>query len=390
MKSETRRVLQVGKFYNPDKGGIESITKAICDGLPRELYHVDVLCFKRKKGTQRIVDGHSFILKCGTFFNVASTPISLKFFYWFRKLRNDYDILHIHVPNPLAAIALFMFSVKGKVVIHWHSDIVNHKLLHFFLSFFERKMLKRADLILGTSPVYIQHSTFLRPFLSKAGYLSGGSDPQNFAVNMNRVREIKLEYDHRKIIFSLGRFIYYKGYEFLIEAAKYLSNDHVIVIGGGGPLKEKYLNLIAKLELYNRVFIVNDISQEDVGNYFEACDIFCLPSNKKTEAFGLVLVEAMIFGKPIVATNIPGSGTSWVNAHGVTGLNVEPNNSKMIADAIFSIMSSESQYLEYCKNSKMRFHEKFSNEKIIEDLSRHYSRLLNQGTIVKHISKKVI
>ncbi|MEJ7682672.1 MAG: hypothetical protein WKG06_33410 [Segetibacter sp.] len=136
MKSHEYKVLQVGKFFYPDRGGIESTTKFIFDHFIHDENINDVICFKRGKGSQKIYFGKSFVLKCGTAFQVASTPISFKFFYWFRKLRNNYDIVHIHSPNPLAAIALFLFPVRGKVLLHWHSDILTHKFLYLFLSFF--------------------------------------------------------------------------------------------------------------------------------------------------------------------------------------------------------------------------------------------------------------
>src|SRR4051812_32282720 len=206
MKSQEYKVLQVGKFFYPDKGGIESTTKFIFDHFLQDENVNDVLCFKRGKGSQKIYYGKSFVLKCGTAFEVASTPVSFKFLYWFRKLRNNYDIIHIHSPNPLAAIALYLFPANGKVLLHWHSDILTHKFLYFLFRPFEKHLLKRADLILGTSPVYVQHSPFINKYDYKANYISSSTEDNNFQVDEERVKEIKNEYDNRKIIFALGRF----------------------------------------------------------------------------------------------------------------------------------------------------------------------------------------
>lgn len=390
MKSQEYKVLQVGKFFYPDKGGIESTTKFIFDHFVHDENVNDVLCFKRGKGSQKIYFGKSFVLKCGTAFQVASTPISFKFFYWFRKLRNNYDIIHIHSPNPLAAVALFLFPPKGKVLLHWHSDILTHKFLYLFFRSFEDHLLKRADLILGTSPVYVQHSPFISKHDYKANYISSSTEESNFEVDEERVKEIKNEYDGRKIVFGLGRFIYYKGFEYLIEAAKYLPDDFVVLIGGAGPMKEKYVSLIKQYDLYNKIFLLSDISQKDLGNYYKACDVFCLPSTEKTEAFGLVLVEAMVFGKPVLATNIPGSGTSWVNINNVTGINVEPKNGKALADGILRIMDEEN-YQAFSINARNRFEEKFTNTKFIDKLKKYYSHLLEPATaLIKQLNRKVI
>ena len=390
MKSQEYKVLQVGKFFYPDKGGIESTTKFIFDHFVHDENVNDVICFKRGKGSQKIYFGKSFVLKCGTAFQVASTPISFKFFYWFRKLRNNYDIIHIHSPNPLAAVALFLFPPKGKVLLHWHSDILTHKFLYLFFRFFESYLLKRADLILGTSPVYVQHSPSISKYDFKANYISSSTSESNFEVNDERVKEIKNEYDGRKIIFALGRFIYYKGFEYLIEAAKYLPDDFVILIGGAGPMKEKYVALIKEFNLYNKIYLVSDISQKDLGNYYKACDVFCLPSTEKTEAFGLVLVEAMVFGKPVLATNIAGSGTSWVNVNNVTGINVEPKNGKALAEGVLTIME-EGNYKRFCINSRKRYEEKFTNTKFIDKLIKYYIQLIEPATaVIKQLNRKVI
>jgi rhamnosyl/mannosyltransferase len=390
MKLHEYKVLQVGKFFYPDKGGIESTTKFIFDHFVHDENVNDVICFKRGKGSQKIYYGKSFVLKCGTAFHVASTPISFKFFYWFRKLRNNYDIIHIHAPNPLAAVALFLFPPKGKVLLHWHSDILTHKFLYFFFRSFENHLLKRADLILGTSPVYVQHSPSISRYDFKANYISSSTAESNFEVNEERVNEIKNEYDGRKIIFALGRFIYYKGFEYLIEAAKYLSDDFVILIGGAGPMKEKYVALIKEYNLYNKVYLISDISQNELGNYYKACDVFCLPSTEKTEAFGLVLVEAMVFGKPVLATNIAGSGTSWVNVNNVTGINVEPKNGKALAEGVLKIME-EGNYKRFCINSRKRYEEKFTNTKFIDKLIKYYIQLIEPATaVIKQLNRKVI
>jgi rhamnosyl/mannosyltransferase len=242
-------------------------------------------------------------------------------------------------------------------------------------------LLKRADLILTTSPVYARFSKPLQPHLNKCDHLLLSVDEEKFRVNHGRVREIKERYSNRKIVFSLGRYVYYKGYEYLIEAATMLPDDYVVLIGGGGPLKEKYQQLIIDFGVQEKVYMVHDITQEDVGNYYEACDIFCMSSCEKTEAFGIVMLEAMYFSKPIVATNIQGSGVSWVNTHGETGLNVEPKNPRALADAILQIMNND--YDTFAMNSKNRFEAFFTNKQMLAKLHNTYAQLLNREAVIE-------
>ncbi len=384
------QILQVGKYFYPEKGGIETVTKSIYEELNDGQTKVDVLCFSRRRKTTRLKDGNSFILKCGSFFRIASTSISFGFLRQFKKLRNNYDIIHLHLPNPLGAIALYLYPPKGKVLVYWHSDIVKQKFLYSFFRFFEKKALERADLILGTSPVYVQHSAPLQPFLHKAGYLSCCTDDGCFSVHQAEVERIKDFFGNRKIIFSLGRFIYYKGFEYLIEAARFLPEDYVVVIGGGGPLKSKYLKLINSLNLSNKVFLISDIPFSDVGNYYSAAHTFCLPSTEKAEAFGVVIAEAMCFSKPVVATKIHGSGVAWVNLDGITGFNVSPRNSEQLAAAILRI-DAEGLYESFAKNARHRFIEKFTISSMGDELRAYYNSLLHPQTgMVKDIRAKVM
>jgi glycosyltransferase involved in cell wall biosynthesis len=359
------KILQVGKYFS-SKGGIETITRSLVSTLQNN-HQIDVLCFSNSCKTNKLKVGSSSITEAGTFFKFLSSPISIKFFKHFKSLRKKYDILIIHTPNPLAALASILFPTDAKIIVQWHGDILNKRLFYFLFKPLEKIMLKRADLILATSSIYIEHSSVLQNFKNKCKVLPLGINENNLTSDPEIVEKIKQKYQYKKIVFALGRYVYYKGFEYLIEAAKYLNDEIVILIGGYGSLQKFYEQRINELHLQNTVFLVAELNENAWGNYFEACDIFCLPSYEKAESFGLVLLEAMSFSKPIVATNIPGSGTPVVNAHTYSGLNVSIKNSKEIAAAIQSILYSE-DYEAYCKNSRKRFDENFTEQKMIDQL----------------------
>lgn len=371
------KILQVGKYYSL-KGGIETVTQSLVDTLQDE-HSIDVLCFSQDATTYRSKVGSSTIWEAGTLFSLLSSPISFKFFKHFRRLRNNYDILLIHMPNPLASVALLWFRTKAKVVVQWHGDILNKGMFYTFFRPLERRVLQRADLVLATSAVYIEHSPALTEVKEKCRVLPLGIDQKNLMSNLDLVAEIKRKYKGKKIIFSLGRYVYYKGFEYLIEAGKYLPDDVVILIGGYGPQKNVYENLIETLLLQDKVHLIPELNHGTWGSYFAACDIFCLPSYEKAESFGIVLLEAMSFGKPIIATNIPGSGTPWVNKHGYSGLNVPIKNSREIAGAVEDILRGN-KYQEYCKNSRKRFDELFTEERMVARLLEFLQELNVQKT----------
>lgn len=372
------KILQLGKFYPPDSGGMETALYNITEELNRKGIRCDVICAnKEKKHRNDSFNGYK-VVRTSSYGTVASTSISPQMIGELRKNIANYDILHIHHPNPMANLALFMANPKKqKVVIHWHSDIIKQELELRFYKPLLIWMLKKADVIIGTSQKYIDESLQLKDFKNKCVPIPIGIKKEDISIDENKFKEIRERFKNKKIIFSLGRFIYYKGFEYLIESAKYLPDNYVILLGGDGELKEKYEQIIRENGLSEKVFLVGKIDQKDLGSYYEACDLFCLPSIAKSEAFGLVMVEAMSFGKPIVATKIKGSGTDWVNHNEITGLNVEPKNPEQLANAFKTILENQEIYSKFSKNAFQRYLNEFTIETEIEKLIKVYRTILN-------------
>ncbi|RLG11868.1 glycosyl transferase family 1 [Candidatus Pacearchaeota archaeon] len=372
------KVLHIGKYYPPVFGGIERATFDIVEELNKRDIKTDVICFNSKNKYVEDEFNNYKVFRVKTNFILASAPISFQIFIKLKQIveSGNYDILHFHHPNPIANLALFFCNLKNKkLVVHWHSDIIKQKILLKFYKPFQNWLLKKADIIIGTSPNYIKHSEHLKKFKNKCIAIPFGI--KKLEVNSKKVKEIKTYYKNKKIIFALGRYVSYKGFKYLIEAGKYLNENTIILIGGDGPLRNFYEKLIKKLSLQNRVKLVGNIPQEELGSYYEACDIFCLPSVEKNEAFGLVLLEAMSFGKPIVATNILGSGVPWVNQHGITGINVEPRDPKALAEAINIILNNKEMYKKFSQNALKRYKNEFTLEKEIEKIIKLYLKLIS-------------
>ena len=368
------KILQLGKFY-PIRGGVEKVMYDIMIGLNARGVECDMMCAESDgSGSVRNIDSHARLLTYRMWLKLASTTIAPSMVAALRSIAADYDIIHVHHPDPMAAIALKMSGYKGKVVLHWHSDIIKNKpMLSMYLPL-QEWLIERADLVVGTSPEYLASSPYLTDVKHKTLCIPIGIKPMTRdEKGAARIRQL---YGDRKIVFSLGRLIPYKGFSHLIASATELPDDYVVVIGGEGPLKSELESLRDSLGLYGKVFLTGMLPQEDLAAYYTASHIFSLPSVMKTEAFGIVQIEAMSLGKPVVATRIAGSGTAWVNSHGESGLNVDVEDSAALAKAILTIDQTPQQYQRFSDGARKRFESLFTFDKMIDNCLDLYRRLI--------------
>ena len=367
------KILQLGKFY-PIRGGVEKVMYDLASGLSERGITCDILFASANGETEPIVlNEYCRIMRCRSWWKIKATMISPAMIQRLRKICCDYDIIHVHHPDPMACLALFLSGYKGKVVLHWHSDILKQKYLLKVYKPLQRWLIRRADVIMGTTPVYLQESPYLDKVQNKTFCLPIGID--ELKANEQEAAKIKARYENRKIIYSMGRLVGYKGYRYLVEAARYLSDDYVVLIGGDGPLHDEIQAQIDHYGLSEKVEILGYIPKEKLSAYYAACTLFCLSSIERTEAFGIVQIEAMSCAKPIVATRIDGSGVSWVNLNGFSGINVEPRNGKDIALAIGAICQFPEIYTGFCLHSRQRYEELFTKDKMITKCLEKYENL---------------
>ncbi len=367
------KVLQFGKFFPPDIGGIENFIYDLTEELSQKI-QCDVLCSNSKNKTVIEKKENYTVIRTKSFRKLFSTSISPAMIYWLKKIGNNYDIIHLHLPDPMANLAYFLIKPETKLILHWHSDIIRQKKLLFFYRPLQDWLLRKADKIIVTSPDYIEGSAYLKNYKKKCTVIPSGLNPEKLKIDENNVKKIKNLYKDKPIIFSLGRLVYYKGFEYLIAAMKDI--DAYLLIGGSGSLKESLQKKIEYLNLTRKVFLLGKVKDEDLGSYYQSCDVFCLPSIHRTEAFGLVQVEAMYFGKPIVSTDIKGSGVSWVNQNNVTGLIVPPKDSKSLAKAIDKIIKNPELKEKFGENTKKRFDQEFNISSVEKKIINVYREVL--------------
>ena len=245
------KILQLGKFY-PIKGGVEKVMFDLMLGLSIEGVECDMLCAScNEESFVREISDKAKLIVTHTVKEMAATMISPSMVLKLKQIADEYDIIHVHHPDPMAALALFSSNYKGKVVLHWHSDILKQKALLKLYMPLQRWLVNRADVIVGTTPVYVKESPYLKKVQHKVTYLPIGVEHMESPAKKGK--DLKRKYQGKRVVFSLGRLVPYKGFEYLIEAAKQLDDNYVILIGGAGPLKKELKAKIEELGLQDRV-----------------------------------------------------------------------------------------------------------------------------------------
>jgi glycosyltransferase involved in cell wall biosynthesis len=359
-------------------GGIESVAYELTEGLNRLGVPTDVLCSHTARSTQRETSAAGYrIVRAGSFGKLLSTSMAPAMLLEAHRMCEDYDVLHVQMPDPMSALALWFARPRAKVVLHWQSDVVNQRRALKLYEPLQTWLLRRADAIIATTSPYLNASAALKPWRSKVEVIPLGITPLAIGSVADKVNSLRARFGGRKIVFSLGRMTYYKGFDVLIDAARHLADGAVIVVGGGGELLQSYRARVAAEGLGDRIDFVGRITDEDLPAYFEAAHVFCLTSIVRAEAYGVVLLEAMAMGIPVVATDIPGSGVPWVNQHEVTGLNVPVGDGRATAVALNRILENEEWAARLGAKGRERFQRELTADAMVARTLALYRRLLN-------------
>ena len=374
------KILHISKFYVPVEGGLESVVRELVDGLNDASFQTDVLCANTTSRTDvsQAQRGYT-ITRASSLGKAMSTSLSPALVTHTRRLASYYDVIHVHLPDPMANLALLLTRPSCKVVVHWHSDIVKQRTALAMYAPLQRWLLRRADAIIATSSSYAESSPWLQEFADKVTIIPIGiQDPySDLAVSPTKIDAIRKQYGRRHIVFALGRMTYYKGFDVLIDAASYLSSDTVILVGGGGELLETYRQRVVAKGLQEKIHFLGRVNDDLLPSLFLASDVFCLPSTVRSEAFGVVLLEAMAAEKPIVACDIPGSGVPWVNQHGETGFNVRPGDAVSLAACLQQIIDNPLLAKTFGIAGRRRYEMEFNGKCMVGKTLALYQKLIH-------------
>lgn len=386
------KILQITKHYFPFLGGIEQTSRDIADVLNHmENIEQKIICFNedaegggkvchRRQTTHDTIDNVE-VIRCSCINKIASQSISLTYNRELKKVFAEFNpsIVIFHYPNPFVACFLLPLINRYKnikFVLYWHLDITKQKLLGKVFHGQTLALLERADKIVATSPNYIEGSKYLRKYKYKCVDIPSCISVERLEINYNtkeKAEDIRNKYNNKIICFGIGRHVPYKGFTYLIQAAKNLDERFKIYIGGSGPLTDA---LKAEAKGLKNVEFLGRISDSELAAYFSACDIFCFPSITKNEAFGLALAEGMYFGKPAVTFTIPGSGVNYVNLDGITGIECPNGDSKAYAEALKKLANDSEMREKYGIAARKRVQENFIKEVFADNLMRLIGELI--------------
>jgi rhamnosyl/mannosyltransferase len=348
------KVLHVGKFYPPHMGGIETHLQALCGELREAVDLRVIVASEDERLVEESIEGVR-LSRIPTRLTLASSPLCPGMV---REIgRSGADIVHIHLPNPTAVLAYLASGHPGRLVVTYHSDTVRQKLLGPLFGPFLHKALGRAAAIIATSPDYRRTSRDLARHLGRCHVIPYGIALDQFErCDPGAVGKVRERYGER-LILSVGRLVYYKGFEYLIRAMQQV-NGRLIIIGDG-PLREKLQQLVTDLGLGDKVVLAGEIQNADVTPYYHASDLFALASVARSEAFGIVQIEAMASGIPVVNTALD-SGVPFVSLHEKTGLTVPPENPEALAAAINRLLDDRNLRESFGRAAQLRAQQEFS------------------------------
>lgn len=366
------KVLEVNKAYFPHIGGIESLVRQYSEELGQYGAAVRTLVCRDGKGvtvTEKI-NGVK-VVRAGSLGTYFSCPLSLSFIVKFRQMARNADIVHVNVPFPLADLALLLSGYRGKVAVSWHSDIVKQKNLMLLYKPLLKYLLGRADVIFTATEGHICGSDFLPEYREKCRILPYGITLGDYLdIDRRPVLTEKLANKKNIKIFFTGRLVYYKGVDVLLKAFANVKNCELF-IAGTGELENKLKAFAKSRGLEKTIHFLGFLPDNTLKQAYADCDIFVLPSVAKSEAFGIVQLEAMVYGKPVINTRLP-SGVPHVSIHGETGITVPPSDPLTLAKAINRLASDKELRERLGRNAALRVREKFNENNVIRKLYDYF------------------
>ncbi|MFL1490554.1 glycosyltransferase family 4 protein [Pseudomonas antarctica] len=306
-------------------------------------------------------------------FNLASTGFSLSSFKLFSELAESADVIHYHFPWPFMDLVHFASRVKKPTIVTYHSDIVRQRVLKCLYSPLQKMFLNSVDRIVATSPNYLQSSPVLAGYRSKASAIPIGLDESMYPLpEIDQVAKLRAQYG--QFFLFVGVLRYYKGLEYLLQAME--GKDWPLLIVGAGPLEQQLIQTALEKKL-NSVHFIGQVTEQQKVNLLNACYAVVFPSHLRSEAFGISLLEASMFGKPMICSEI-GTGTSFINQHDVSGLVVPPGDALAMRRAMEQIWSSPELAARYGEAARERYLQVFTSRAMGEAYMEVYSETLGR------------
>lgn len=366
------RVLHFFKTYYPDSlGGIEQVIRQMCVGTARLGIENEVLTLTRERQNFLMhFEGH-VVRRVRLDFEIASTGFSLGAIGQLATLAKQFDVVHYHFPWPFMDLAHFLARVKKPSVVTYHSDIVRQKQLLKIYQPLKHRFLTSVDKIVATSPNYLASSSVLAKYKNKTDVITYGLDksiyPQPDAALLDSWRQRCGE----RFFLFVGVLRYYKGLHILLNAMH--NSSFRVVIVGAGPIEQDLKGHAQRLNLTNVMFL-GALPEIDKVALLQLCYAVAFPSHLRSEAFGISLLEGAMYGKPMVSSEI-GTGTSYINCDGETGLVVPPSDPDALRVAMQTLWDQPDMASSMGQKAEARYWELFTADKMAERYVELYRSL---------------
>lgn len=366
------KILHVYKTYFPDTfGGVEYFIELLAKGLKADGIQSDVFCLTPNQTGLTVVNDVN-VHRCKSNITIASTPFSLVAFGQFKKITQQYDLIHYHFPYPFADMLHFVACIDKPSVVTYHSDIVKQKIIYPLYKPLMDSFLKSVSCVVATSPAYLETSVVLQKFKQKTTVIPQGIDesdyPKSTIVGM---KSFTTRFGDKFFAF-VGVLRYYKGLHILIEAVR--NTDIQVVIAGAGPIDADLKKQASEM---TNIHFLGAISEQEKVDLLSASIGFVFPSHLRSEAFGISLLEAAMLKKPLISCDI-GTGTSYINANDVTGFVVPPNDVAALKNAMKILLSDVENAFKMGISAHERYQNLFIKDKMICSYKNLYEKLIDK------------
>uniref|UniRef100_B8HLI4 Glycosyl transferase group 1 n=1 Tax=Cyanothece sp. (strain PCC 7425 / ATCC 29141) TaxID=395961 RepID=B8HLI4_CYAP4 len=379
------RIYHLAKYYPPTPGGIETHVQTLAQAQASLGADVHVICINGSTETRNSLsstttveemDGEVRVTRISRALIVAHFDVCPQLLPFLHQL--DYSaraVMHLHTPNPVMLLAYQLASPRVPLVVTHHSDIIKQRFLKYALRPFEHLVYQQAAQIMTTSSQYIEGSKFLRLYKNKLDFLPLGVDCTPFkqpsATALQFAEQLRHQYK-TPIWLTVGRLVYYKALHIAIAALPYVPG--ILYVIGHGPLEPQLRKQAEQLGVSDRIVWHGRATQEELVGAYQAATALWFPSNARSEGFGLVQVEAMASGCPVINAAIPCSGVTWVTRHEQEGLTVPLNNSHALAMAAKRLLSEPGLRERLAQGGQLRA-EQFDQIKMAKRSFEIYDRV---------------